>query len=164
MAIQRFDLLSQEFKANPFPILAQMREAGPVVRSKFPITGKVWLVTTYDAVCDFLRDHDRFVREGRNAGKRWWTDLERWMSRIFRAPAQNMLAKDEPDHGRLRGLVEQAFLRRSVEDMRGRIAAIADELLDQADHRVSIPMENGVSSLNLATSVAVILYHWKLGQ
>ncbi|HCL26199.1 MAG TPA: rRNA methyltransferase, partial [Dehalococcoidia bacterium] len=33
-----------------------------------------------------------------------------------------------------------------------------------ADHRVSIPMENGVSSLNLATSVAVILYHWKLAQ
>ena len=38
------------------------------------------------------------------------------------------------------------------------------ELLGVADHRVSIPMENGVSSLNLATSVAVILYHWKLRQ
>ena len=37
------------------------------------------------------------------------------------------------------------------------------ELLDAADHRVSIPMENGVSSLNLACSVAVVLYHWKLG-
>ena len=41
---------------------------------------------------------------------------------------------------------------------------LSQELLDQADHRVSIPMENGVSSLNLATSVAVVLYHWKLGQ
>ena len=38
------------------------------------------------------------------------------------------------------------------------------ELLDVADSRVSIPMENGVSSLNLATSVAVVLYHWKLRQ
>ena len=38
------------------------------------------------------------------------------------------------------------------------------ELLDSADNRVSIPMENGVSSLNLATSVAVVLYHWKLRQ
>jgi tRNA G18 (ribose-2'-O)-methylase SpoU len=39
---------------------------------------------------------------------------------------------------------------------------LSQELLDVADHRVSIPMENGVSSLNLATSVAVVLYHWKL--
>ena len=39
---------------------------------------------------------------------------------------------------------------------------LSQELLDVADHRVSIPMENGVSSLNLATSVAVVLYQWKL--
>ena len=41
---------------------------------------------------------------------------------------------------------------------------LSKELLGVADHRVSIPMENGVSSLNLATSVAVVLYHWKLRQ
>jgi TrmH family RNA methyltransferase len=41
---------------------------------------------------------------------------------------------------------------------------LTQELLDAADKRVSIPMENGVSSLNLATSVAVVLYHWKLRQ
>jgi TrmH family RNA methyltransferase len=41
---------------------------------------------------------------------------------------------------------------------------LSQELLDVADHRVSIPMENGVSSLNLATSVAVVLYHWKLSK
>ncbi len=41
---------------------------------------------------------------------------------------------------------------------------LSQELLEVADHRVSIPMENGVSSLNLATSVAVVLYHWKLRQ
>ena len=41
---------------------------------------------------------------------------------------------------------------------------LTQELLDVAAHRVSIPMENGESSLNLATSVAVVLYHWKLRQ
>ena len=40
---------------------------------------------------------------------------------------------------------------------------LTQNLLDAATTRVSIPMENGVSSLNLATSVAVVLYHWKLG-
>ena len=41
---------------------------------------------------------------------------------------------------------------------------LSQDLLNVADYRVSIPMENGVSSLNLACSVAVILYHWKMGQ
>lgn len=35
-------------------------------------------------------------------------------------------------------------------------------LLRAADLRVRIPMEEGVSSLNLATSVAVVLYAWRL--
>lgn len=36
------------------------------------------------------------------------------------------------------------------------------ETLERADLRVRIPMRPGVSSLNLATSVAVILYGWRL--
>ncbi len=39
---------------------------------------------------------------------------------------------------------------------------LSQKLLEVADLRVSIPMENGISSLNLATSVAVVLYQWKL--
>ncbi len=108
-----------------------MREAGPVVRTKLPIIGKTWMATTYEAVNDLLRDQERFVRDGRNAGKSKFTDLQWWISQIFRAPADNMLSKDEPDHRRLRGIVDEAFLRRSVEVMRGRIEALADEILDE---------------------------------
>ena len=36
--------------------------------------------------------------------------------------------------------------------------------IESADYHVSIPMEHGVSSLNLACSVAVMLYKWKLQQ
>jgi TrmH family RNA methyltransferase len=35
-------------------------------------------------------------------------------------------------------------------------------LLDRADRRLAIPMQPGVSSLNLATAVAVVLYAWRL--
>ena len=37
-------------------------------------------------------------------------------------------------------------------------------LLGRADARVSIPMREGVSSLNLATSVAVTLFSWRLAR
>jgi TrmH family RNA methyltransferase len=39
---------------------------------------------------------------------------------------------------------------------------LSRELLASADARVSIPMRAGVSSLNLATSVAAVLFAWRL--
>jgi TrmH family RNA methyltransferase len=39
---------------------------------------------------------------------------------------------------------------------------LSDELLARADARISIPMRVGVSSLNLATSVAAVLFAWRL--
>ncbi|HET6997595.1 MAG TPA: TrmH family RNA methyltransferase [Solirubrobacterales bacterium] len=40
---------------------------------------------------------------------------------------------------------------------------ISGELLDRADARIAIPMREGVSSLNLATSVAIALYCQRIG-
>jgi cytochrome P450 PksS len=55
-------------------------------------------------------------------GLRWW------MPRTIRVLANNMLAADEPDHTRLRGIVEEAFRRRAVLEMQPRIRSIADAL------------------------------------
>jgi cytochrome P450 PksS len=44
------------------------------------------------------------------------------------ALANNMLTFDEPDHTRLRSIVDEAFRRRAILDMAPRIDAIADEL------------------------------------
>jgi cytochrome P450 PksS len=51
-----------------------------------------------------------------------------WMPRVFRVFTKNMLTVDEPDHTRLRGIVDEAFRRRAVLDMEPSIRAIADEL------------------------------------
>jgi RNA methyltransferase, TrmH family len=40
---------------------------------------------------------------------------------------------------------------------------LSGSLLERADRRVAIPMREGVSSLNLATSVAVTLFAMRLG-
>lgn len=39
---------------------------------------------------------------------------------------------------------------------------LSDELLSAADARVRIPMREGVSSLNLATAVAAVLFSWRI--
>ena len=59
-----------------------------------------------------------------------WPGSSWWMPRMLLVLTRNMLGRDEPDHRRLRTLVEDAFLRRSVDEMRPRIAALADRFLD----------------------------------
>jgi TrmH family RNA methyltransferase len=39
---------------------------------------------------------------------------------------------------------------------------LSQHLLEAADERISIPMRSGVSSLNLATAVAAVLFAWRL--
>jgi cytochrome P450 len=131
--VLKIDLSSQAFMRDPFPALARMREAGPVVHMRLPILGKTWVATTHDAVSEVLKDDGTFVRDARNAGKRdavgfrWWA----WLPRSIRVLNENMLSHDGPDHRRLRKLVDQAFSRHSVEGMRPRIEAVCDGLLDR---------------------------------
>jgi cytochrome P450 len=131
--ILKIDLTSQSFMRDPFPALARMRDAGPVVQVRLPILGKTWVATTYDAVSEVLKDDGTFVRDARNGGKpdavgfRWWA----WLPRRVRVLNENMLGHDGPDHRRLRKLVDQAFSRHSVEGMRPRIEALCDGLLDR---------------------------------
>jgi TrmH family RNA methyltransferase len=37
-------------------------------------------------------------------------------------------------------------------------------ILERASRRIAIPMQTGVSSLNLATAVAITLYAWRSGR
>src|SRR6516164_11476274 len=54
--ILKIDLTSQSFMRDPFPALARMRDAGPVVQIRLPILGKTWVATTHDAVSEVLKD------------------------------------------------------------------------------------------------------------
>lgn len=146
MDVQQVDLTTQAFKRNPFPTFAQLRETGPLVRTKLPLVGEVWLATTYNSVCQVLRDQSNFVLEPQNAGKKHIAGMQWWMPRMFRILAKNMLTSDEPNHRRLRGLVEQAFLRQSVEAMRDRISSLADRYLDQMEQKAE--ENNGTVDLN----------------
>ena len=135
-----FDLSSQEFKQNPFPTLARMREEGPLIRTKFPLVGKVWMATTYDAVNDLLRDHQQFMQNPVAAGNRRAGMIIRWLPRNLQPITTNMLIRDEPDHRRLRSLVDRAFQVRSVEALRPRLEVLADEALDRlAEEAASSP-------------------------
>jgi len=130
-AAMRFDLTSQAFKANPFPTLARMREAGQVIRVRVPLFGQVWAATSYEAVNDLLRDHTRYLQNPTTAGHSGMGLLLRCLPKRLQPLRMQMLAKDEPDHRRLRNLVDQAFQRQQVESLRPRLEALATDALDQ---------------------------------
>jgi cytochrome P450 len=135
--VLHFDWTSQAFKRNPFPTLAKLREAGPLVRVRLAFFGKAWIATTYDSVNELLRDHHRFVQNPAAAGNRWMAGIMRWLPRSLRPVASNMLLRDPPDHRRLRSLVDQAFQRHSVEVLRPRLVTLADEALDRFARRAA---------------------------
>jgi cytochrome P450 len=123
----RIDFTSQDFFRDPAATIARLRAAGPVVEVRLPIMGRVWMTSTQEMASRVLKDNQIFTLrkdDGAVAGLRWW------MPSIFRVFAKNMLTVDEPDHSRLRGIVEEAFRRRAVLDMAPRIRAIAEELAD----------------------------------
>ncbi len=126
----KFDFESANSKANPFPLFAALRAAGPVIPVKLPFVGKVWVTTTHEATLAMLKDNQTFVQESRHAGKSGVAGMSWWMPRSLKLLTNNMLLKDEPDHRRLRKLVDQAFQRRHVRDMRANIEQIADTILD----------------------------------
>lgn len=132
---REFDILSPAFHANPFPTLDRMHAAGPVVRVKLPIVGRTWLAVTHDACTMLLKDHQAFARDPANAGSRTQARILKVLPRTIGLLASNMLGYDDPEHRRLRGLVDQAFQRRTIEALRPMITEIVDRLLDKLQGR-----------------------------
>jgi cytochrome P450 len=136
----KVDLTSPASKRDPFTQFAAMRAAGPVIPIRLPLLGRIWFTTTHAATLAMVKDNDLFVQEGRHAGKAGVGGMPWWTPAGLRRLANNMLQKDEPDHRRLRKLVDRAFARRDILAMRGRIEQIADRLLDGFEGRDEVDL------------------------
>ena len=124
----RADFTSQAYFRNPAAEIEKLRAAGPVVEVRYPLVGTVWTTTTQDLANQVLRDSQTFTLrkdDGEVVGFQWW------MPKILHTISNNMLSADEPDHTRLRGIVDEAFRRQAVLEMEPRILAIAGELANE---------------------------------
>jgi cytochrome P450 len=124
------NIVSAEFKADPFPFFARLRASEPVYRTTLPDKTVVWLLSRYDDVAALLRD-ERFTKNRRKASTEEQLRKLPWTPPMFRPLERNMLDLDPPDHTRLRSLVHKAFTPSLVEQIRSRTQTVADELLDR---------------------------------
>lgn len=130
LPISRINLFGPAFKAEAYAVYARLREEAPVLRrTNQNGPGATCFITRYDDAVAVLRDAKRFVKDVRNS----MTPAQRAAlppdpPRI-RLLSHHMLNSDAPDHTRLRGLVNQAFTARMVEQLQGRIETVAHDLL-----------------------------------
>lgn len=130
----QLNIVSPQFKANPFPLVANLRTSRPVFRTSLPDKTPVWLLTRYEDVVSLLRD-ERFAKDKRRAMTAEQLRNLPWIPPMFRPLERNMLDLDPPDHTRLRTLIHKAFTPSLVGEMRERIQTLADELLTQVMHK-----------------------------
>jgi cytochrome P450 PksS len=129
--IVNINMAHPEFKANPYPFYARLRDEAPVCRVTLPGKHTAWLITRYDDVAAVLKD-ERFAKDRLNALTPGQAAKQPWVPAMFKPLTRNMLDLDGPDHTRLRALVHKAFTPRLIEELRERVQALTDELLDAA--------------------------------
>jgi cytochrome P450 len=126
-----YDPWDPAFVADPYPALARLREAAPVL---FDERTNQWLVSRHADVNALLRDrrlgrsyhhvatHEEWGREAPPADQApFWDLLD-----------LQLIDMEPPDHTRLRRLVTRAFTPRTVEGLRPRIEEIVAGVVGRA--------------------------------
>jgi cytochrome P450 PksS len=149
-------LTSPAFRADPYPFYARWRADDPVHRQVFPGKLSAWIVARYDDVQTVLRD-DRFAKDKTRALSAQELARLPWMPKVFKPLERNMLDLDAADHSRLRGLVQQAFTPRLVENMRERVQDITDSLWTAVEPRGTTDLIRDFALPLPATIIANIL-------
>lgn len=121
------DITGSDWKADPFPFYAQLRQHKPVLRVRM---GRMegWLITRYDDVVSVLRD-PRFVKDVRKIAAAAELSRRPWVPSFLHALEQNMLDQDAPNHTRLRTLVHKAFTPTRIEQLRTHIRSLSEGIL-----------------------------------
>lgn len=106
------------FLENPFPFYEIGRQMSPLYLD----SQGIWLVFGYNDIQAILKDNQA------------WSSQFVAPAGVEAPPPPSMLGSDPPRHGRLRGLVSQAFTPRMIEQLEPRIREIANDLVDRIAH------------------------------
>lgn len=137
-------IYTPEYFSNPYPVLDQLRQQGPVVQVLNHTLLPTWLILNYEDALPALKD-ERFSKQPLE-GEIWETiiNMPPWarktifpvvkplFARLLNPVFDNLLNLDSPKHTRLRGLIHKAFSPQIINTLQTKVKTIVDNLLDQA--------------------------------
>ncbi len=126
-------LSSPGFSEHKYAWYRWMLEEAPVAVGKITVF-KLYLVARYDD-CRMVLTDERFCRNrSRATGRGKQTSpLPFPLPKSIALLAGSMIQQDDPEHRRLRNLVNKAFTRRAVGLLEARVESLSHDLLDQLE-------------------------------
>ena len=146
-----------QFYENPYPYYHKLRAEVPVF--KWEQYG-YWCFPTHEDVNALLRDR-RFGRQILHVATReelGLADVPERLKPFHDFESHSLLELEPPVHSRLRGLVNRAFLSRQVEQLRPKIEALSNSLIDGFEAKGEVELLSA-----FATPIPVIVICELLG-
>jgi cytochrome P450 len=157
---KRIHFMHPHFRANPFPIYAEMRRNNPVCQVD---PGGMWAVTRYADVQLVLKNPQMFSSAGFRAAM-----VPPWLEQ--NPFAESLVVMDPPEHTKLRNLVNRAFGPRGIAWIEPRIQSLASELSARlsthkeadfvAEFAIPLPSEVIGEILGVDSSLRANFRHW----
>ncbi len=154
--------------ANPYPLYAQLRPFAPVQGYRDYPPGTVpgedepvnaWVLLDYDHVSKAARDHRTFSSRDP-------------LQEASSAPTLMLVNHDNPEHDRLRNIVNLAFSRKRIEELSPHVSTMVHHLLDEierdkgtgieamTDICAALPARVMVHLLGLPDGIAAKFRYW----
>lgn len=103
---------------NPYPMFKRLREEAPV--QWVPEFG-VWFISRYDDIVAVVQDNDHFSKERTRVERGLHPTVRKWLAPLF---------MDDPDHRRLRSVLDRFFAIKSLQ----RFSEEIDQTVRRAAH------------------------------
>ena len=126
------DLNGSEAVSDPYPLYDLLRNQDPVHWSE---SDNYWYLTRYEDLTSAIRDGRMSSARFRTMAELMPDEAKENLSSLISAVSSWMLMSDPPSHSRMRGLVNQAFTPRMIENMRSRIQKLVDGTLNRVQER-----------------------------
>jgi pimeloyl-[acyl-carrier protein] synthase len=126
-------LEDHSFYKNPYPALSRLRDEAPVYWHQ---ASRTWLVTRYDDVDFVLRSPKLFSNYGfqNSYFENLLPELRAAAPTMeLRGRSPSLLTSDPPAHTRLRRLLNIVFSPKAIEELRPRVQALVQRLLDETN-------------------------------
>jgi len=95
-------LMHSESFRDPYPMFQRLREEAPV---HWVPEFNIWFISRYDDIVNVVQDNEHFSKEKTLVELGLHPTVKKWLAPLF---------KDDPDHYRLRSILEKFFSIRSV--------------------------------------------------